>query len=96
MCSQKANTLTRHDAFARLLSRFEPDAETLWQEVRTHIDETFGIVILDGSTIDKPFSTRNAFASKPWFGKHQSVVYGINLITLLWGLIISCFVCGHS
>jgi hypothetical protein len=27
-----------HDAFTRLLSRLEPDAETLWTEARTQID----------------------------------------------------------
>ena len=73
-----------HDAFTRLLSRLEPDAETLWQEAQTQINKEAGILILDDSTLDKPFSKHNALASRHWSGKHKAVVYGINLITLLW------------
>jgi hypothetical protein len=73
-----------HDAFTRLLQRLEPDAETLWQEAATQINKEAGILVLDDSTLDKPFSKHNALASRHWSGKHQAVVYGINLITLLW------------
>ncbi len=73
-----------HDAFTRLLSRLEPDAETLWQEAETQINKEAGILILDDSTLDKPFSKHNALASRHWSGKHKAVVYGINLITMLW------------
>jgi putative transposase len=34
--------------------------------------------------LDKPFSKQNALAYTHWFGKHKTVVYGINLIALLW------------
>lgn len=73
-----------HDAFTRLLTRLEPDAETLWQEAKTQVNTNAGILVLDDSTLDKPFSRRNALAARHWSGKHQRVVYGINLITLLW------------
>jgi hypothetical protein len=73
-----------HDAFTRLLQRLEPDAETLWREAQTQINKETGILVLDDSTLDKPFSKHNALASRHWSGKHQQVVYGINLITLLW------------
>jgi hypothetical protein len=73
-----------HDAFTRLLTRLEPDAETLWTEAATQIEKASGVLVLDDSTLDKPFSKRNALASRHWSGKHQAVVFGINLITLLW------------
>ncbi len=73
-----------HDAFTRLLSRLEPDAETLWTEARTQIDLTSGILVLDDSTLEKPYSERNALVYRHWSGKQKAVVSGINLITLLW------------
>lgn len=73
-----------HDAFTRLLSRLEPDAETLWTEARTQIDLQSGILVLDDSTLEKPYSERNALVYQHWSGKQKAVVSGINLITLLW------------
>ncbi len=34
--------------------------------------------------LDKPFSKQNALAVRHWSRKHQHIVFGINLITLLW------------
>jgi hypothetical protein len=73
-----------HDAFTRLLSRLEPDAETLWKEARTQIDLKSGILVLDDSTLEKPYSEFNALVYRHWSGKQKAVVSGINLITLLW------------
>jgi len=73
-----------HDAFTRLLSRLEPDAETLWEEAKTQIDLGSGILVLDDSTLEKPYSERNALVYRHWSGKQKEVVGGINLITLLW------------
>ncbi len=72
-----------HDAFTRLLERLEPDAETLWQEARTQIDFQSGILVLDDSTLEKPYSEFNALVYRHWSGKQKAVVSGINLITLL-------------
>lgn len=73
-----------HDAFTRLLTRLEPDAATLWAEAKTQIDENKGILVLDDSTLDKPYSKFNALVYRHYSGKHHKVVAGINLITLLW------------
>jgi hypothetical protein len=73
-----------HDAFTRLLQRLEPDAETLWIEAQTQIDLQSGILVLDDSTLEKPYSERNALVYRHWSGKQKAVVSGINLITLLW------------
>ncbi|HXG85488.1 MAG TPA: transposase [Pyrinomonadaceae bacterium] len=79
-----------HDAFTRLLARLEPDAETLWTEARTQIDLKTGILILDDSTLEKPYSERNALVYRHWSGKQKEVVSGINLITLLWTDGVRC------
>ncbi len=73
-----------HDAFTRLLGRLEPDTETLWEEAKTQIDLSGGILILDDSTLEKPYLERNALVYRHWSGKQKEVVNGINLITLLW------------
>jgi putative transposase len=79
-----------HDAFTRLLSRLEPDAETLWQEAQTQIDLKSGFLILDDSTLEKPYSRFNALVYQHWSGKQKEVVAGINLITLLWTDGVRC------
>jgi len=73
-----------HDAFTRLLQRLEPDDETLWEEAKSQIDLQSGILVLDDSTLEKPYSERNALVYRHWSGKQKAVVNGINLITLLW------------
>jgi hypothetical protein len=45
-----------HDAFTRLLLRLEPDVQTLWQEARTQVALTDGVLVLDDSTLDKPYA----------------------------------------
>lgn len=79
-----------HDAFTRLLQRLEPDPETLWQESKTQIDKACGILVLDDSTLEKPYSEYNALVYRHWSGKQKEVVSGINLITLLWTDGIRC------
>ena len=79
-----------HDAFTRLLQRLEPDAETLWEEAKTQIDLHTGILVLDDSTLEKPYSERNALVYRHWSGKQKEVVNGINLISLLWTDGVRC------
>jgi hypothetical protein len=73
-----------HDAFTRLLHRLEPDAETLWQEARSQVSLSQGILVIDDSTLDKPYAKKIELVVRHWSGKHHAVVSGINLITLLW------------
>ena len=73
-----------HDAFTRLLHRLEPDAETLWTEARSQISLSQGILVIDDSTLDKPYARKMELVTRHWSGKHHAVVSGINLITLLW------------
>src|SRR4028119_340731 len=73
-----------HDAFTRLLTRLEPDAETLWHDSQTQVDLSDGLLVVDDSTLDKPYSARNDLVYRHYSGKHGAVVAGINLVTLLW------------
>ncbi len=73
-----------HDAFTRLLHRLEPDPATLWAEAQGQVDRTAGVLILDDTTLDKPYARHMELVARHWSGKHQRVVQGINLLTLLW------------
>lgn len=43
-----------------------------------------GLLILDDTTLDKPYAQKMALVTHHWSGKHQQVVQGIALLTLLW------------
>src|SRR5215211_5307688 len=73
-----------HDAFTRLLTRLEPDPETLWAEARTQVRKDDGVLVVDDSTLDKPYARSIELVTRHWSGKHRAVVSGINLVTLLW------------
>jgi len=73
-----------HDAFTRLLHRLEPDPADLWADVSPLVDRSRGVLIVDDSTLDKPYAEKIALVHRHWSGKHHAVVDGINLITLLW------------
>jgi putative transposase len=73
-----------HDAFTRLLTRLQPDRQTLWTEARPQIRLDDGLLVLDDSTLDKPYARKMSLVGWHWSGKHHRVVKGINLLTLLW------------
>jgi hypothetical protein len=76
--------MPRHDAFTRLLTRLEPSAATLWQEAQSQVERSKGVLIVDDSTLDKPYAQQIELVGRHWSGKHHQVVQGINLVTLLW------------
>jgi hypothetical protein len=73
-----------HDAFSRLLYRLEPDATTLWDDVQPLLVRTRGVLVIDDSTLDKPYARQIELVGYHWSGKHHRVVKGINLISLVW------------
>ena len=73
-----------HDAYSRLLQRLEPDATALWQESEPQVAKQKGVLVLDDTTLDKPYAKQMALVTRHWSGKHHAVVRGINLLTLLW------------
>jgi hypothetical protein len=73
-----------HDAYTRLLQRMPPDSQQLWHEVAPLIKREGGILVLDDTTLDKPYARQMALVTRHWSGKHGRVVQGINLVSLVW------------
>src|SRR4028118_324527 len=73
-----------HDALTRLLHRFDPDPSPLWDEAEQHVSLHDGLLIVDDTTLDKPYAQHIELVHRHWSGKHHRVVAGINLVTLLW------------
>jgi putative transposase len=73
-----------HDAYTRLLHRMAPDPETLYREVEPLVNKTEGVLVIDDSTLDKFYAKTIEPVYRHWSGKHKSVVWGINLISLVW------------
>jgi len=70
-----------------------PDSAALWREVEACIDKQMGMLVLDDTTLDKPYASQMALVSRHWSGKHQAVVQGINLISLVWTDGNGCLPC---
>ena len=78
------NNPPAHDSLNRLLYRLTPDSEQLWQESAPFVKKEQGILVIDDSTLDKPYAQQMELVTRHWSGKHKQVVSGINLITLMW------------
>lgn len=73
-----------HDSVNRLLYRLCPDTDALRNEAGQFADLNKGVLIVDDSTLDKPYSQKIEIVTHHWSGKHHAVVKGINLVTMLW------------
>jgi hypothetical protein len=73
-----------HDALTRLLHRLAPDSTPLWTEAQQHVILHAGLLIVDDTTLDKPYAAQIGLVHRHWSGKHHQVVKGITLVTLLW------------
>lgn len=73
-----------HDSVNRLLYRLPADSEALWTEAQPAVNKDHGILVIDDSTLDKPYAQQMDLVTRHWSGKHKQVVCGINLITLMW------------
>jgi hypothetical protein len=73
-----------HDAYTRLLQRVPPDSQALWREVEPLVKRKVGVLVLDDSTLDKPYACQMGLVTSHWSGKQGRVVEGINLISLVW------------
>ncbi len=75
-----------HDTYTRLLTRRPLDPEALWNEAQTVLGGVpkGGLLVLDDSTLDKPYARNIELVSRHWSGKHHRVVSGINLLSMVW------------
>ncbi|WP_082098436.1 transposase [Methanosarcina sp. 2.H.T.1A.6] len=83
-CYPNVANAPSHDSFTRCLQRQPPDTEALWEEVKNHFKPKKGFLIVDDSTLDKPYAKEMAFVHRMWSGKHHRTVKGIGLVTLSW------------
>lgn len=86
-CQPESVAAPSHDAFTRLLTRQPPDTEALWHEAQKLVPEhsrQSGFLVLDDTTLDKPYARKMELVTRHWSGKHKRVVSGINLLTMLW------------
>jgi putative transposase len=56
----------------------------LGQEAKAFVDVGKGLLVLDDTTLDKPYAQKMDRVTYHWSGKHPRVVQGIALWTLLW------------
>ncbi len=73
-----------HDAFTRLLQRWPPDTGALWIESSHLVRPGEGVLIVDDTTLDKPYAKKMDLVYQHYSGKHHCVVNGINITTLVW------------
>ena len=83
-CQPQGEKAPAHDAFTRLLQRRPPDTEALWQEAKDFVEKKKGILVLDDTTLDKPYAKKMELVTYHWSGKHKRVVKGIPLLSMLW------------
>jgi len=83
-CYPSVANAPSHDAFTRCLQRQPPGTEALWEEVKSHVKFEEGSLIVDDSTLDKPYAEEIAFVRRMWSGKHHRAVKGIGLFSLVW------------
>jgi Transposase DDE domain len=75
-----------HDSINRFLERERFEPKDLFDEEKDKIELIGGILSVDDSVLDKPYSdpSKAAFIDYYWSGKHHAVVKGINLISLFY------------
>lgn len=73
-----------HDSVNRFLYRETYAPIDLFNEAKSSIDLIGGVVSVDDSVLDKPYSKHIELVGHFWSGKHHAVVKGLNLITLYY------------
>jgi Transposase DDE domain len=75
-----------HDSVNRFLERENYTPGDLYHQVQNDITPEGGVLSIDDSILDKPYSdpSKAKLIDYFWSGKHKRVVKGINLITLYY------------
>ena len=79
-CAPEGAHPPAHDAFTRLLQRQPPDTEALWRAAQAFVDRQRGLLVLDDTTLDKPYAWQMERVTFHWSGKQRRVVQGIALV----------------
>ena len=86
----KSSTCTRlaeatdisHDSVNRFLQRENYQPKDMFDEAAQSLCLIGGMLSVDDTVLDKPYSNSVALVGHFWSGKHHRVVKGINLVTL--------------
>ena len=73
-----------HDSVNRFLNRESYSPKDMFDEAKTMLNLAGGILSVDDSVLDKPYSHYIGYVGYFYSGKHHAVVKGINLITLYY------------
>jgi hypothetical protein len=73
-----------HDSVNRFLNRESYSPQDLFNEAKSTLSLVGGILSVDDSVLDKPYSQYIGYVGYFYSGKHHAVVKGINLITLYY------------
>ncbi len=73
-----------HDSVNRFLLRECYEPEDLFNEAKKLLNIVGGVLHVDDTTLDKPYSQHMDLVGHFWSGKHHKVVKGLNLITLYY------------
>lgn len=84
-CTTLANTINiGHDSVNRFLERETYEPKDLYDQAVQTLDLEGGILSVDDTVIDKPYSQYTSLVKHFWSGKHHKAVKGLNLITLYY------------
>jgi Transposase DDE domain len=84
-CLRLGNLLNiSHDSVNRFLNREFYSPEDMFNEAKSTLNLVGGILSIDDSVLDKPYSHYIGYVGHFYSGKHHAVVKGINLITLYY------------
>lgn len=84
-CTRLAQSIDiGHDSINNFLGRENYEPRDLYDQAIAHINPIGGIISIDDTVLDKPYSNKTDFIGYYDSGKHHKAVKGINLITLYY------------
>ena len=84
-CTRLAESIDiGHDSINNFLGRENFEPQDLYAQAIEQIDPMGGIVSIDDTVLDKPYSSKTDLIGYYYSGKHHKAVQGINLITLYY------------
>ena len=84
-CLRLGNLLNiSHDSVNRFLNRESYLPKDMFDEAKSTLNVIGGVLSVDDSVLDKPYSNYIGYIGYFYSGKHHAVVKGINLITLYY------------
>jgi hypothetical protein len=84
-CLRLGNLLNiSHDSVNRFLNRESYSPRDMFDEAKLTLNLTGGVLSIDDSVLDKPYSNYIGYVGYYYSGKHHAAVKGINLITLYY------------